>query len=70
MNTLEFDGFGPICDRRWMPIDETGLFVSQRSDPRLALVRVALEPDVLEPDALRVAAATIDVILVVFVMIY
>jgi uncharacterized protein len=59
-DTLELDGFGPVWDRRWMLIDENGLFVSQRSDPRLALVRIALEPDALRvsttelPQGLRI----------------
>ena len=40
---LELDEFGPVWDRRWMLVDQNGLFVSQRSDPRLALVRVVLK---------------------------
>lgn len=30
-------------DRRWMVVDEAGTFISQRSEPRLALVRARLE---------------------------
>jgi uncharacterized protein len=44
---LELDEFGPLRDRRWMLVDGNGLFVSQRNDPRLALVRVSLEPNAL-----------------------
>ena len=29
-------------DRRWMVVDEAGMFISQRSEPRLALVRTRL----------------------------
>jgi uncharacterized protein YcbX len=46
-------------DRRWMIVDHQSKFVTQRTDPRLALVDVAIEPDVLvlsapERPALRV----------------
>lgn len=34
-------------DRRWMIVDAGDCFVSQRQDPRLALVDVALEPDAI-----------------------
>jgi uncharacterized protein len=52
---LELDEFGPVWDRRWMLVDQNGLFVSQRNDPRLALVRVSLESN-----ALRVTASGLD----------
>jgi uncharacterized protein len=52
---LELDEFGPVWDRRWMLVDRNGLFVSQRNDPRLALVRVSLGPN-----ALRVTASGSD----------
>jgi uncharacterized protein len=35
----EVDGFGLEHDRRWMVIDATGSMISQRTHPRLALVR-------------------------------
>ncbi len=34
-------------DRRWMVVDAGGTFLTQREEPRLALVRTALEDDVL-----------------------
>lgn len=34
-------------DRRWMVVDAGGTFLTQREEPRLALVRVALEGDAL-----------------------
>ena len=34
-------------DRRWMLVDETGLFVSQREIPEMALLGTALEPPFL-----------------------
>jgi MOSC domain-containing protein len=38
-------------DRRWMLVDETGLFISQRELPRIALIGVRLERDGLVVDA-------------------
>ncbi len=38
----DVDGFGLRHDRRWMVVDLTGDFVTQREEPRLALVRPAL----------------------------
>ena len=31
-------------DRRWMVVDEAGMFLSQRDHPRLALVSTKIEP--------------------------
>lgn len=39
---MSFDDFGPVGDRRWMVVDEQGQFVTQRTHPRLALVKTAL----------------------------
>jgi uncharacterized protein YcbX len=38
----EVDDFGLRYDRRWMVLDLTGEFITQREEPRLALVRPAL----------------------------
>src|SRR6266511_1775797 len=38
----DVDGFGLRHDRRWMVVDLTGDFVTQREEPRLAIVRPAL----------------------------
>lgn len=37
------DARGLAGDRRWMVVDEAGRFLSQRTEPRLALVRARLE---------------------------
>ncbi len=37
---VRLDRFGVHQDRRWMLVDENGVFVSQRKNPRLALVDV------------------------------
>ncbi|TFV94737.1 MOSC domain-containing protein [Algoriphagus kandeliae] len=44
--TVEEKGFR--YDRRWMLIDEEGVFVSQRSFPKLALLQVELSQDALK----------------------
>lgn len=33
---------GPLHDRDWMVVDETGRFLTQRDEPRLALLKVAI----------------------------
>ncbi len=43
----EVDGFGLRHDRRWMVIDQQGRLITQRGQPRLALVRPAIEGDTL-----------------------
>jgi uncharacterized protein len=39
------DARGIAHDRHWMVVDETGKFLTQRTIPRMALLRVALEAD-------------------------
>jgi uncharacterized protein YcbX len=43
----EVDGFGLRHDRRWMVVDGGGRMMSQRTHPRLALVRPSLGDDAL-----------------------
>ena len=45
------DEFGLRYDRRWMVVDEAGLFLSQRSHPRLALVASSISDGTLRVDA-------------------
>lgn len=43
---LQFDHRGPIFDRHWMLVDaETGIFLSQREIPKMALITTAIEGD-------------------------
>lgn len=51
---------GLVGDRRWMLVDEESVFVTQREEPRLALVRVTLERDRLAVDAPGMNALAID----------
>jgi hypothetical protein len=41
LDQVELDAFGIRYDRRWMFVDSGGALISQRTDPRLALVRTA-----------------------------
>jgi uncharacterized protein len=50
LDQWEVDEFGLQYDRRWMVIDETGEFISQRSQPRLALVTPTILDGVLRVD--------------------
>jgi uncharacterized protein YcbX len=47
----EVDGFGLRYDRRWMVVDSSGQFLSQRSHARLALVVPSIHGDRLRIDA-------------------
>ena len=47
----EVDRFGLRYDRRWMVVDQTGEFLSQRSHPRLALVKPTIVDGMLRIDA-------------------
>lgn len=44
---MELDTRGPLWDRRWMLIDEDGLFVTQRELPRMALIQPAFKDGLL-----------------------
>jgi len=45
------DEFGLRYDRRWMVVDEAGVFLSQRSHPRLSLVVPGIRDGTLQVDA-------------------
>lgn len=47
----EVDEFGLRYDRRWMVVDESGTFLSQRSHPRLALVGTSIHNGALRIEA-------------------
>ena len=51
LDQSEVDEFGLRHDRRWMVVDESGLFLSQRSHPRLALVVPGISDHTLQIDA-------------------
>ncbi len=50
VESLSFDDFGPRGDRRWMIVDQSGRFLTQRKYPQLALVGVALDGDTVIVD--------------------
>ncbi len=51
LDAAELDERGIRHDRRWMLVDETGKFVSQRTDPQLSLVKVGISADSLTVNA-------------------
>ena len=51
LEASDVDGRGLRHDRRWMLVDEAGSFISQRRFPRMALIRIRIEPDHLVVDA-------------------
>ena len=51
LDESEIDEFGLRHDRRWMVTDQAGGFLSQRSHPRLALVKPSIPGDALRVDA-------------------
>ena len=55
----EVDERGLRHDRRWMLVDETGCFISQRELPRMALVKVRIESDGLIVDAPGMASLSV-----------
>ncbi|QHL87150.1 MOSC domain-containing protein [Nibribacter ruber] len=48
LTSAQVEERGLQYDRRWMLIDESGLFLTQRKLPEMALLQVALHPDHLE----------------------
>ena len=51
LSEWEIDAFGLRYDRRWMVVDESGTFITQRTHPRMALVEVKIGDGVLQIDA-------------------
>lgn len=51
LDSARVDARGIHLDRRWMVVDESEKFVSQREAPRLALVKVSIGPDNLIVEA-------------------
>ncbi len=41
--TADLDAYGLVGDRRWMIVDDRGVFLTQRTQPRLALLRASIE---------------------------
>jgi uncharacterized protein len=43
VSEIQLDSSGPLQDRRWMMVDEEGLFLSQRKLPRMVLIETRFE---------------------------
>lgn len=48
LQRMRFDNFGPSGDRRYVVVDNDGLFVTQRDYPRMTLIQVAAREHTLE----------------------
>lgn len=57
----DVDGFGLRHDRRWMVVDTRGAMLSQRTHPRLALVRPSMGDDTLRIEAIGLPALELPV---------
>lgn len=55
----EVDDLGLLGDRRFMLVDETGKFLTQRALPRMALIRTALSADTLTLSAAGAGACAV-----------
>lgn len=47
VKSSDIDRFGLRWDRRWMVVDETGKFLTQRQIPAMALIQASLQEDVV-----------------------
>jgi len=47
MDSVQLDRFGLAGDRRWMLVDEDGVAITQRDEPRMALVQTQLRDHTL-----------------------
>jgi uncharacterized protein YcbX len=47
----EVDEFGLRYDRRWMVVDDAGMFLTQRTHPRMALIKPSIADSLLWMDA-------------------
>lgn len=60
VDSVEVDEVGLKDDRRWMIVDADGAFVSQRTRPRMALLRTRFEDDALVVTAPQVGPLRLD----------
>jgi uncharacterized protein len=51
LKAVRFDFLGPLYDRRFMLVDEAGTFLTQREEPRMALIEAKLGPTALQVSA-------------------
>jgi uncharacterized protein len=51
LKAVRFDFLGPLYDRRFMLVDEAGMFLTQREEPRMALIEAKLGPTALQVSA-------------------
>ena len=59
LSSAAMDRFGLVGDRRWMLVDESGVAITQRTQPKLALIQAQLRGQTL---SLKLFGDSIDVI--------
>jgi len=52
--------YGGVCDREWMLVDGSGLFLTQREYPRMACLRITIAGDTLRVDTDTMATLSIS----------
>lgn len=52
--------YAGVCDREWMLVDESGLFLTQREYPRMACLRITIAGDTLRVDTDAMATLSIS----------
>ena len=48
LNHAELDTFGIKHDRRWLIVDEMGKFITQRTHPKMALIKTSFVEEQLQ----------------------
>ncbi|MGH7466606.1 MAG: MOSC domain-containing protein [Longimicrobiales bacterium] len=60
VQNAQVDDFGVVKDRRWMLVDPAGIALTQRDQPRMALIRPTLIDNVLRLDAPGMPSLFVD----------
>jgi len=59
VRAAEFDALGLVSDRRFLVVDDLGLFLTQRTVPRMACIETRLEPNSLSLSAAGAGAVSV-----------
>ncbi|HEY3698770.1 MAG TPA: MOSC N-terminal beta barrel domain-containing protein [Spongiibacteraceae bacterium] len=60
LQQMQFDRFGPVCDRRYIVVDNDARFVTQREYAQMSLVRLTLNGYLIEFSAPSMSIFTLD----------
>ena len=59
LNASDVDRFGLHNDRRWMLVDRDGVYISQRKQPRMCLIKSSLEGDQLMLETAEIGSISV-----------